>query len=316
MTGVVLRRLATVAPTLLAVATVAFLVTHALPGDPAAVMLGPEATPAQVAALRAELGVDEPLLGRYLGWLGDLLRGDLGTSVHHGRPVSELLLERLVPTLQLAGYAATVALAVGLPAGIMAAQRPGSVLDRGLMVAATSATAIAGFFLAMLLVLLFAVHLRWLPATGAVPIGEGLVAHARSMLLPALALGLPLAGVPARVLRASLLDQVDADHGVAASARGLRRPRVLVRHELRLAAVPTVTVFGYGIAELLGGAVIVETVFNLPGMGQLIASSVATRDLLVLQGAILVTALVFVITSLLVDLATMALDPRVERAHV
>lgn len=316
MTGVVLRRLLMLLPTLWVVGTVAFLLTHALPGDPAGVMLGPEATPAQVQALRAELDLDTPLGARYLGWLGDLVRGDLGTSVHHDRPVTALLAERVVPTLQLTLAALLVAVAVGLPAGVVASRRPGSVLDRTVTLLATSATAVAGFFLAMLLVLLFAVGLGWLPATGSVPLSEDPVAHLRHLVLPALALGLPLAGIPARVLRAALLDLVDADHLAAATARGVSPHRRLLRHELPGALAPTVTVLGTAVADLLGGAIIVETVFNLPGMGQLVGAAIAHRDLPVITGAIVVLAVVHVLVSLAVDLVVAALDPRVDRVRL
>ena len=315
MSTAVLRRLVAVAPTLLVVGSVAFLITHTLPGDPAAVMLGPEATPAQIASLRAELALDRPLGQRYLAWIGELARGDLGTSIHHDRPVNALLLERVVPTLQLAMAALLVAVAVGVPAGILASRRPGTMLDRTITLLATSATAVAGFFLAMLLILLFAVQLGWLPAGGSVPLRTDPVAHLQSMVLPALALGLPLAGIPARVLRGTLLDQVGADHIVVARAKGMTHRHVLLRHELRTALVPTATVLGTSFADLLGGAVIVETVCNLPGLGQLLAISIGQRDLLVIQGVILAAAALHVIVTLAVDLLVSGLDPRVDHVR-
>jgi peptide/nickel transport system permease protein len=310
VTHYVLRRLALLLPTLVVVGSIAFAITHALPGDPAAIMLGPEATPAQVADLRTDLALDDPLLQRYVAWMGDLVRLDLGRSIYLDRPVTDLLSERLAPTLQLAAYALVVAVAVGLPAGIAASRRPGSTLDRALTLLATSASAVAGFFLAILLILLFAVHLGWLPAGGSVALLEDPLGHARAMLLPALALGLPLAGVPARVVRASLLDVAEWDHVVAARARGIPRRSILLRHELRPALIPTTTVLGYSVGDLLGGAVIVETVFNLPGIGQLVASSIGQRDLLVLQGAVLLVAGFHVAASLMADVAYAALDPR------
>lgn len=311
MSGIFVRRMAALVPTLLVVGTIAFLITHTLPGDPAAVMLGAEATPAQITALRTELALDEPLGRRYLDWLTEVVRGDLGTSIHHDRPVSSLVRERIMPTLELALAALLVAIVVGVPAGTVASRRPHSVLDRTVTVLATSATAVAGFFLAMLLILLFAVQLGWLPAGGTVALGSDPVGHVRSLLLPALALGLPLAGVPARVMRASLLDQAGADHIVAARARGVSPRQVLLRHELRGAMVPTATVLGTSFADLLGGAVIVETVCNLPGMGQLIAVSIGQRDLMVIQGVILVVAAVHIVVTLAVDIAITVIDPRV-----
>jgi len=316
VTAALLRRIAAVAPTLVVVATLAFLLVHGLPGDAAAVMLGPEATPAQIEALRAELGADEPIGARFAAWLADVLRGDLGTSVHHGRPVTTLVGERVLPTLQLTVSALVVAVMVGLPAGVWASRRPGSRTDRGITLLATSATSIASFFLAMVLVLVFAVRLGWLPATGAVPLTEDLLAHLRHLMLPALALGLPLAGVPARVVRASLLDGIDADHLRAARARGVGPARLLLRHELRPSLAPTTALLGSSFADLLAGAVIVETVFNLPGMGQLVATSIGQRDLLVLQGVILFAAVANVLVSLAVDLVTSLLDPRGDHVRV
>jgi peptide/nickel transport system permease protein len=312
----VLRRLAAVIPTLLVVGTVAFLITHTLPGDPAAVMLGSEATPAQIESLRAELALDRPLGQRYLAWLSEVARGDLGTSIHHDRPVGALLGERIVPTLQLAMAAFLVAVVLGVPAGIVASRRPGTMVDRAITLLATSATAVAGFFLAMLLILLFAVHLGWLPAGGSVPLRTDPLGHLRSMILPAVALGLPLAGIPARVLRSTLLDQLGAEHIVAARAKGLTPRRVLLRHELRGALAPTATVLGTSFADLLGGAVIVETVCNLPGMGQLLATSIGQRDLLVIQGVILTAAALHVVVTLVVDLLVTGLDPRVDHVRV
>ena len=316
MSAALLRRTAALLPTLAVVATLSFLLVHGLPGDAAAVMLGPEATPAQVRALQAELGADEPVGTRFVGWLADAARGDLGTSVHHGRPVTALVAERVVPTLQLALAALLVAVAAGLPAGIWASRWPGSRTDRVVTTLATSATSVASFFLAMVLVLVFAVQLGWLPATGGVPLTEDATAHLRHLVLPSLALGLPLAGVPARVVRASLLDGIDADHLRAARARGVRPRHLLLRHELRLALAPTTSLLGSSFADLLAGAVIVETVFSLPGMGQLVAMSIGQRDLLVLQGVILFAAAANVLVSLAVDVLASLLDPRGDHVRV
>lgn len=305
-----LRRLALLPPTLLVVATIAFLVTYALPGDPAAVMLGPEASPDEVARLRAELGSDEPLLRRYLGWLWGVVRLDLGDSLFLGRPVVTAIAERLGATLQLALYAIVLAAVLGVSAGVVAASRPRSVLDRGITFLATSGTAVAGFFLGMVLILVFAVQLRWLPAGGYVELTTDPFGHLRSMALPTLALALPLAGLPARLTRAGILESAGSDHVRTARGKGLRTRAVLLRHQLPGTLVPTVTVLGTATADLLGGAVVIETVFNLPGMGQLVATSIAQRDLVLLHGAILTAALVHVLVSLAIDLTYTALDPR------
>lgn len=305
-----LRRLLLLPPTLLLVATIAFLLTHGLPGDAAAVVLGPEATPEQLARVRSDLGSDRPLPERYLAWLADLVRLDLGTSLFLQRPVAAAIGERIGVTLQLAAYAVVTAGLAGVGAGVVAARRPGSLLDRAILSLATTGSAIAGFFLGMLLILAFAVRLQLLPAGGYVPFLTDPTSHAAAMLLPTLALGVPLACLPARLTRAAIIEARRAPHVVTARAKGLTPRLVLLRHELRTGLLPTVTVLGSTTADLLGGAVVVETVFNLPGIGQLVATSIAQRDLLLLQGVILVAAVTHVLVNLAVDLTYSALDPR------
>ena len=314
MTAYILRRLALLVPVVLIVGTVTFILVQLTPGDPAAVMLGPEATPEQVEALRESMGLNRPLYERYPLWLADVLRLDLGDSIFLNRPVSDAIFDRITPTLQLTLYSLVIAVALGVPAGIFAALNRNSLLDRLLMLLAMSGTAIAGFFLGMLLILLFAVTLRWLPSGGYVAFTDNPWEHFRGMLLPSLAVGLSVAGLPARLIRSTMLDVLHEDYIRTAVAKGLPPRKVAITHALRNALMPAVTVFGYTLGDLLGGAVVVETVFGLPGMGQLVVNSIARRDFPVIQGVVMSIAVIYLLTSLLVDLFYMVLDPRVRHA--
>lgn len=307
----VVRRLVLLVPVMLIVGTVTFTLIHLTPGDPAAVMLGSEATPAQVAQLRSELGIDQPLYRQYPRWLLDVARLDLGESIFLDRPVSEAIFDRITPTLQLTLYSMFVAILIGIPSGVLAALNRNSLLDRVLMLVAMSGTAIAGFFLGMLFILLFAVTLGWLPSGGYATLTGDPLRHFQSMLLPALALGMSIAGLPARLIRSTMLDVLHEDYIRTAVAKGLPPNAVAIRHALRNALVPAITVFGYTLGDLLGGAVVVETVFNLPGMGQLVVNSIARRDFPVIQGVVMVIAMCYLLSNLLVDVLYVALDPRV-----
>lgn len=310
MIAYIVRRLAASIPVMLAVATMTFVLLHAAPGDPAAVMLGSEATPAQVARLRSQLGLDAPIIEQYPRWLLDAVRLDLGDSYFLNRPVTQAISDRVIPTLQLTLYAMLIALALSIPTGVIAAMRRNSLLDRVLMVFALAGSAIADFFLGILLILLFAVTLRWLPSGGYVAFTDSPVQHARSMLLPSLALGISVAGVPARLIRSSMLDVLHEDYIRTAIAKGLRPGTVALTHALRNALLPALTVFGATLGDLLGGAVIVETVFSLPGMGRLVVSSIARRDYPVIQGVVIVSAAAYLLANLLVDLLYAWCDPR------
>lgn len=314
MIAYILRRLALLVPVMLIVGTITFTLVQLTPGDPAAVMLGSEATPDQVAALREELGLDQPLYQRYPRWLFDVLRLDLGRSIFLNRPVSEAILDRMTPTLQLSLYALIIAVVIGVPAGVLAALNRNSFLDRALMLMAMGGTAIAGFFLGILLILLFAVTLRWLPSGGYAALTEDPVQHFRSMILPSLAVGISIAGLPARLIRSTMLDVLHEDYIRTAVAKGLPPRSVAVRHALRNAMMPAITVFGYTLGDLLGGAVVVETVFSLPGMGQLVINSIARRDFPVIQGVVMATAAFYLLSSLLVDILYAFIDPRVRHA--
>lgn len=311
MTAYILRRLLLLVPVMLIVGTVTFALIHLTPGDPAAVMLGAEATPEQVEQLRDELNLNDPLIVQYPRWLVGLAQLDFGESIFLDKPVSDAIFERIVPTIQLTVYALAVTLLIGLPAGVLAALYQNSVLDRALMMLAIGGTAIADFFLGILLILLFAVTLQWLPSGGYVELSVDPVGHFKAMILPALALGVSIAGLPARLIRSTLLDVLREDYIRTAAAKGLAPAAVAIGHGLRNAMLPTVTVLGYTLGDLLGGAVVVETVFSLPGMGQLVVNSISRRDFPVVQGVVMVIAMFYLFSNLLVDIFYIYLDPRV-----
>jgi len=247
---------------------------------------------------------------QYVRWLGDLVRLDLGDSIFLDMSVLDAIRERVAPTVQLALYALVVAVAIALPAGVGAALHYGSRLDRLLMLAVAGGTAISGFFLGILLILVFAVALHWLPSGGYVEFRVDPLGHARSMLLPALALGVSIAGLPTRLIRAVMLDVLRADYIRTAVAKGLPQRAVAI-HALRNALLPAMTSLGATVADLLGGAVVVETVFGLPGMGQLAANSIARRDFPVIQGVVMFAAICCLLANLAVDVLYAWTDPRI-----
>ena len=309
-------RLAALALTLAWASAAVFVAVEVVPGDPAAVMLGTGARPDTVAALRAELGLDAPAPERYLAWVGGLLRGDLGTSYTYRTPVADLVAERLWVSLPLAGLALALAAGLGLPGGLAAAWAAGAAgaggraLDAGLSGAARLGIAVPSVWLAMLLVGLFAIRLRWFPAGGFPGWEAGLGAGLRALALPALALALPQAAILARVLRGALLEAMAEEFVRAARAKGLSRAQALRRHALRHAMVAVLTILGLQLSFLLAGAIIVEQVFALPGLGRLVFQSVAARDLIAVEGTVMVLVLAVVAVNFAVDLACAAADPR------
>jgi peptide/nickel transport system permease protein len=311
MTAYILRRLALLIPVLLVVAIVVFALVHLTPGDPAAVILGDRATAEDIARLRNQLGLNDPLPVQFVRWFGNLLRLDFGESIFLGEPVTSALLDRVQPTVLLTLYALLVQVLIGIPAGVAAAVRYNSVLDRVLTVVAISGSAVPTFFLGIMLILIFAVRLRWLPSGGYVPPGEDLVGHIKGMLLPAFALGFSSAGLLARMVRSSMLDVMREDYVRTAFAKGLAEKIVVVRHALRNALIPALTVIGISVGALLGGAVVTETVFTIPGMGRLVVQSIARRDYPVIQGAIIAIAMTYVLVNLIVDVLYVYTDPRV-----
>jgi peptide/nickel transport system permease protein len=312
MTAYILRRLVMLVPVLIVVGVVVFGLVHLTPGDPAAVILGDRATPEDIARLRDQLGLNDPLPVQFVHWFGNVLRLDFGESIFLGEPVTQALLDRVQPTALLTLYALSIQVLIGIPAGVLAAVRYNSPVDRALTVMAISGSAIPTFFLGILLILIFAVRLRWLPSGGYVPFGEDPVAHVKGMLMPAFALGFSAAGLLARLVRSSMLDVLREDYVRTAFAKGLPEQLVIVRHALRNALIPALTVIGISLGALLGGAVVTETVFTIPGMGRLVVQSIARRDYPVIQGAIIAIAMTYVLVNLVVDVLYVYVDPRVQ----
>ena len=311
MTAYILRRLVLLIPVMIVVGVVVFALVHLTPGDPAAVILGDRATAEDIQRLRDQLGLNDPLPVQFARWFGDMLRLDFGESIFLGEPVTQALLNRVQPTALLTLYALLIQIGIGVPAGVLAAVRHNSPLDRVFTVMAISGSAIPTFFLGIVLILIFAVRLRWLPSGGYVPPGEGLGEHLKSMILPAFALGFSAAGLLARMVRSSMLDVLREDYVRVAWAKGLPERLVIVRHALRNALIPALTIIGISVGALLGGAVVTETVFTIPGMGRLVVQSIARRDYPVIQGAIVAIALTYVLVNLVVDVLYVYVDPRV-----
>ena len=307
----VLRRLLLLGPILLVVGVVVFALVHLTPGDPAAVMLGSDATPEQVAQLRGALGLSDPVPVQFVRWISRALRLDFGDSLFIGKPVTQALLDRAQPTLLLTAYALALSVLIGIPAGVIAAARKDSLVDRTVMAAAVCGGALPSFFLSILLILVFAVGLRLLPSGGFIELTEDPVSHVRTMLMPAMALGVSSSGLLARLMRSSMLDTLREDFIRTAMAKGLPAIAVIGRHALRNALVPAVTVVGYSLGGLLGGAIVTETVFNIPGMGRLVVQSIARRDLPLIQGAVMITAGFYVLSNLLADVLAALVDPRI-----
>lgn len=311
MGAYILRRLIMLIPVMLIVGIVVFMLIHITPGDPAAVMLGDRATGEQIEQLREQMGLNDPLIVQFTEWFGNALRLDFGESFFLDMPVTEALRERAQPTILLTTYALLIEILIGVPCGVIAAIRRNSILDRTLMVMSIAGAAIPTFFLGIVLILIFAVRLQWLPSGGYVPIQESPQEHFKAMLLPAFTLGFSAAGLLARLVRSSMLDVMRDDYIRTAMAKGLKFRKVITGHALRNALIPAVTVIGYSLGALLGGAVVTETVFTIPGMGRLVVQSIARRDYPLIQGAIMLTAGIYVLVNLLVDVLYVYIDPRI-----
>ncbi len=307
----ILRRLILLIPVMLIVGVVVFMLIHITPGDPAAVMLGDRATGEQIEQLREQMGLNEPLIVQFTEWFGNALRLDFGDSFFLDMPVTEALRERAQPTLLLTTYALLIEILIGIPCGVIAAIKRNSIIDRWLMIMSIAGAAIPTFFLGIMLILIFAVRLQWLPSGGYVPIQEDPREHFKSMILPAFCLGFSAAGLLARLVRSSMLDVLRDDYIRTAMAKGLKFRDVVTGHALRNALIPAVTVIGYSLGALLGGAVVTETVFTIPGMGRLVVQSIARRDYPLIQGAIMLTAAIYVLVNLLVDVLYVYIDPRI-----
>jgi peptide/nickel transport system permease protein len=315
MLGFVASRLLYLVPVLLAVTLLTFLIAAMLPGDLAYAILGDQATPETIAALRRDMGLDQPIWRRYLQWLASVLQGDLGRSYRTGEPVIEAILSRLPVSLELMLLAQIGAFAIGIPLAIQCAARSGGTFDRVVTGLAFAKLSIPSFMVAILLIYLFAVQLRLLPATGYVPFGEDVFGNLRSFTLPALTLALGEWPVLMRVLRSDMIATLQEDYITMAKAKGLKPRRILLVHALKPSSLTMVTVAGINIGRLIGGAVIVESVFALPGIGRLLIGAVYTRDFMILQGVVLFVAAGFVIINFFVDTLYAVLDPRIRHAH-
>jgi peptide/nickel transport system permease protein len=305
------RRLLAVIPVMAVVVTVVFLLIHLIPGDPVSVMLGPEASPAQIEATRRSLGLDRPIHEQLLGFYARVLRGDLGQSYFLDRPVTTAIIERAEPTLMLMACAMLVAVAIGVPSGVVAAAHRGSVWDRTLMLGSLLGVCVPGFWLSLNFIYLFAVRLGWLPAAGYASVLTDPVAALRYMVLPAVSLGFNQSALIARISRSCMLEALQQDYVRTARAKGLPDRAVTYAHAFRNALVPVVTVIGVTTAVLIGGAVVTEIVFNIPGLGRLVISAILRRDYPVVQGVVLVTAAVYVLINLAVDVLYAFIDPRI-----
>lgn len=308
----VVRRVLIAIPLLVAVSILVFALLEAMPGDPARQQAGMDASEAAVEAIRQTMGLDRPAPERYLSWLGGALTGDLGRSSVSNRAVVDLLGERLPVTLEIVGLAFVLSIAVALPVALLAARRPGGFFDRLIMVMAMTLLAIPNYVLAILLVLVFAVLLRQLPAIGFVPLAEDLAGNLRSVILPTLALAVPLMCFYARFLRGDLVEQINsADYVDTARAKGAGPWRVLWQHAFRNSSFGLLTIVGLNIGTLVGGTVIIEQIFAMPGMGQLMLEGALSRDVAVVQACVFIFAAVAIFANLIVDVMYAVLDPRI-----
>jgi peptide/nickel transport system permease protein len=309
--GYTLKRILSLLPVLLVISVFIFLLVYITPGDPAAILLGMDATPADAAALNRRLGLDKPPVERYFIWLGNLLKGDLGTSYFMQQPVSRAIAEHLGPTLTLSLLAQLIAVLIAIPAGLIAAEKRGSPLDGLLRGLSLLGAAAPGFLLGLFLMLIFAVLLRWLPVAGYAPLSRGLGEHITYFILPALSLGLVQSALIMRMTRSSVLDVLHQNYIRTARSKGLREHQVLFVHAFRTAVLPVLTVIGQSFGSLITGAVVIESLFNIPGLGQLVINAIRRRDFLVIQGVVLCVTLMYTGVNLITDLLYGILDPRV-----
>ncbi|MBX3142987.1 MAG: ABC transporter permease [Trueperaceae bacterium] len=308
------RRLGSLVATMLVVGIVVFFVVRSVPGDVTSALLGQDATPQQIADLRERLNLDQPVPAQFVAWFGGIVTGDLGNSIYMRMPVIKAIQQRIEPTGMLALTASVVAILLGITLGVIAAVKHGTFIDYVVMVVAMLGLSLPTFWLGLLMIMLFAVTLQWLPAAGYAPLADGPVNTLRYLVMPAVALGFSQAAVIARMTRSSVLDTLGEDFVRTARSKGLAPRRVVLRHALRNAMIPVLTVIGLSVATLAGGVVVTETVFNIPGAGRLVIESVQRRDYPVIQGAVIAVALVYAAINLLVDLSYLALDPRVRYA--
>lgn len=311
MLAYVIRRLFSTLIVMMIVGIFVFLLLHLSPGDPAAIIAGDNATPEQIDGIRKKLGLDDPLLVQFWRWASLVVQGDLGISIFSNEPVLKLVGQRLEPTVSLALTTLFVAVTLAVTFGVLAAWKVGTWVDRLLMVISVVSFSVPVFVVGYLLIYLFAIELRWLPVQGYTPIAEGIGPWARNLVLPSIALGLAYVALIARITRASMLDVLSEDYIRTAKAKGVANKSMLLKHALKNAGVPIITVIGIGVALLISGVVITETVFNIPGIGRLVVDAIAKRDYPIIQGVILIFSGVYVLVNLLVDLTYTVIDPRI-----
>jgi peptide/nickel transport system permease protein len=293
------------------VALFVFSLLYIAPGDPAAVIAGDQATPADVERIRQSLGLDRPFLVQFGDWLWNIVHANLGTSMFTGLPVTKMIAQRIEPTLSLMAVTLVFAIAVAVPLGVVAAWRAGSFVDRAIMAFAVFGFSVPVFVVGYLLAFVFALQLEWLPVQGYTPLSEGLWPWFQNLILPAIALGCVYIALIARITRAAMLEVLAQDYIRTARAKGIGQPGILFIHALKNASVPIVTVIGIGIALLIGGAVVTESVFVIPGLGRLTIDAILRRDYPVIQGVVVLFSFVYVLVNLLIDLLYTVLDPRI-----
>ena len=311
MLAFIVRRLLSTVVVMAIVAVCIFLLLHLSPGDPAAIIVGDNATQLQIDAVRKQLGLDDPLAVQFARWLVGILKGDLGVSIFSHEPVAKLIGQRIGPTVSLALTTVVLAVVIAISFGVLAAWKVGTWIDRLVMVLSVLSFSVPVFVVGYLLIYVFSIKLGWLPVQGYAPIADGFDTWIRHLILPSVALGLAYVALIARITRTAMLDALAEDYIRTARAKGVATGPVLMKHALKNAGVPILTVIGIGIALLIGGVVITETVFNIPGIGRLVVDAISQRDYPIIQGITLIFSGVYVIVNLMVDLSYTILDPRI-----
>jgi peptide/nickel transport system permease protein len=310
-----LKRLFALIPVLFIVSIVVFLITRLTPGSPAAIILGQGASPEQIAALSKEMGLDEPVINQYFIWLSNIFHGDFGYSYFLNKPVLGAIWDNVGPTVSLAILAQIFGVAFALLFGIYAAKHKGTIRDESIMGASLLGISIPSFLLGSFLILLFAVQLRIFPVSGYVPLNAGLFEYLKYLVLPTITLGAIQAALITRMTRSSLLDTISENFVKTAKAKGLNERTIMLKHTLRVSFLPILTVIGESFAGLVSGAAVTESLFNIPGLGQLIVSSIERRDYALIQGAVLLITVAYVVINLVVDLLYAVIDPRVRNSY-
>ena len=311
MVSYILRRILATVPVMAIVAFFVFSLLYIAPGDPAAVIAGDQASPADVERIRESLGLDRPFLVQFGSWLWHILHGDLGTSIFTNLPVSSLIAQRVEPTLSLMTITLVLTIVIAVPLGVVAAWKAGSFVDRAIMTFAVFGFSLPVFVVGYVLAYVFALEFEWLPVQGYTPLSQGVWPWLENLILPAVALGCVYIALIARITRASMLEVLQQDYIRTARAKGMGQRSILFIHALKNAAVPIVTVIGLGIALLIGGAVVTESVFAIPGLGRLTVDAILRRDYPVIQGIVLLFSVVYVVINLLIDISYTIFDPRI-----